>query len=286
MAEVDVRVCWLISLPRSGSSVTAYAAAAPWGHGVADEIFGPWDRTGEPYCYPAQQRDLARAFEASRATFTPEVIDLANEVFAALGERTGVVICKHPHGIVYPGDLARAFPGHRALYLICNPVRRLNSLFARGWQDALPPGSDVIRYRSLAALWQANPERAVALDLLLSDPRAYYRRVFEAWGWAFEPGHVESAAEYARTRYHAASVRTSDRPVDGFVADGPMVVPERVLERYFDDEQIVAFMRRMGWPDTIEAYTRADGERATGAEPPSRVGGGDGAGTAGSGAPP
>ena len=53
------RVVWLFSLARSGSSVAVYSAAAPWGHAVGDELLGPWDRTGEPYNYPAKQKDLA-----------------------------------------------------------------------------------------------------------------------------------------------------------------------------------------------------------------------------------
>ena len=81
-----VDVVWIFSLPRSGSSVTAYAAAKPFGAVVADEVFGPWDRTGEPYNYPALQTQLVEAYHGSRCVLTPEVVGIATELFELLGE--------------------------------------------------------------------------------------------------------------------------------------------------------------------------------------------------------
>ena len=61
-----IRVAWVFVLARSGSSITAYAAAAPWDLPVADEIMGPWDRTGEPYNFPPEQARLVEMFRPRR----------------------------------------------------------------------------------------------------------------------------------------------------------------------------------------------------------------------------
>jgi hypothetical protein len=58
-------IAWLFSMIRSGSSIAAYAAAAPFGGVVADEIFGPWVRTGPYYKFPPEQRTVTELFRTS-----------------------------------------------------------------------------------------------------------------------------------------------------------------------------------------------------------------------------
>ncbi len=58
-------IAWLFSMIRSGSSIAAYAAAAPFRGIVADEIFGPWVRTGPHYKFPPEQQTVTELFRTT-----------------------------------------------------------------------------------------------------------------------------------------------------------------------------------------------------------------------------
>ena len=115
---MSAEVVWVFSLPRSGSSVTAYAAAAAFGVPVADEVFGPWDRTGTPYNYPRVQHELVRIYLEDRCYFTPRVLELAEELFEILGGRVGRVVVKHPHLRPFPHNFREARPDDGAVWLL------------------------------------------------------------------------------------------------------------------------------------------------------------------------
>jgi hypothetical protein len=270
-----LRVAWLFSLIRSGSSVTAYAAAAPWDHAVADEPFGPWDRTAAPYNYPGEQASLMTLFDAAGHTIDDRVRLSAARFFNTLGRGSGAVIVKIPHDRPVPEDAARAFPDHRFAYLLRNPLHRLNSLYYRGQirpvANGLPgpigPNHDLAGFTAFARRWRAEPDRLL-YDDLHRDPRRFFGTLYRAWGWEYTPADVDRAADYARTHYHAASKliapRSNPRNV---VSVAHRALPDEVIEAYLADPFVRELMAEAGWsvnPDDYRAATSA----VTPASPP------------------
>jgi hypothetical protein len=243
---VPVQVSWIFSLPRSGSSITAYAAAAPWGHCIADEVFGPWDRTGPPYYYPRLQLDLMNAYAAAKWHMTPEVVAIANELFEILGGPTGKVVCKHPHLRPSPEEFRAAFPGHRALWLIRNPLRRLNSLYARAWTAVLRPNHELEHFKSFARHWAAEPGR-LAFESMKPDPRRYFKKVYRAWGWWHEPANLDAAVAYAANNYHESSAVLSSAAAARPVSERAWHAPDEAVEIYLADPEVSRLARRLGW---------------------------------------
>lgn len=255
-------VVWLFSLARSGSSVAVYSAAAPWGHAVADEILGPWDRTGAPYHYPARQKDLAELYRAHDHTLTPEVVSLFGEVVGELNARsgegaggpTGVVISKHPHLRPSPEDFRAAFPGVRAVYMIRNPLHRLNSMHARGWTKSFGEKQDLERYKQFARWWLAQPIRH-SYDQFKAQPRAFFRGLYTAWDLPFTDAHVDAAVAYSKGHYHDSSLEMSDRdPAQGVLSETKFALPAEALELYLKDPFIADLMTEMGWSMEPEDY--------------------------------
>jgi len=200
-----VDVVWIFSLPRSGSSVTAYAAAKPFGAVVADEVLGPWDRTGAPYNYPALQKQLVEAYHGSRCVLTPEVIGIATELFELLGEKTGRVVSKHPHLKPPPSEFHIAFPDHRAIWLMRNPLRRLNSLYTRGWTDDLRPNYELDHFKAFARNWMSLRERVV-FEQMKRQPEQFFRLIYKHWGWTQRTSTLQrrSRTRGPRTTVHRA----------------------------------------------------------------------------------
>lgn len=249
---MHVQVCWVCSLPRSGSSVTAYAAAAPWGHAVADEVLSPWDRTGPPYWYPPLQRELVRAYHATKCTLTREIVEIASELFDILGQETGRVVFKHPHMQPHPEEVREWFPTHRRVFVVRNPIKRLNSLYARGWTDALRPGHEVHHFKCFLRNWRNEPH--VVFEQMRSDPHAYFRAIYGAWGWDANEEDVERAVRYAQGHYHGNSRQTDEDARDRPVSEGTWALPEEALMAYLSDEEIVEFLREQGWPTEPDQY--------------------------------
>jgi hypothetical protein len=255
---VSVKVVWLYSLIRSGSSIVAYSSAAPWDHAVADEPFGPWDRTGEPYNYPKAQDDLQRAFGASAHRLTSRVVELADEVFGTLGRRTGTVIVKIPHDAPTPAQVRQTWPTHRAAFVLRNPLHRLNSLYVRGWLEPSPigPNFDLEQYRAFARAWLAQPAHLrVTYDMIRQDPHEMYRRLFIAWGFAFTHEHIERATAYARDHYHHASKEiTSEHTPTKVVSESRMALPREAVQTYLSDPEMREVFRVAGWTTDPRAY--------------------------------
>lgn len=252
---MPVRVVWIFSLPRSGSSVTAYAAGAPWGFPVADEPLGPWDRTGPPYHYPALQRDLMRAYHANRCQLVPEVVQMAGDLFETLGRDVGTVIVKHPHLRPPPEEFRAAFPSHRAVWVIRNPVTRLNSLYARGWTAALRPNYEIEHFKAYAANWAGQRERVV-FEQMKRDPRGYFAAVYAAWEWEVSAADLDTAIQYTKGHYHASSgVKEEATGTEtGAVSEKHWSLPEDGLAMYLADREVRRLMRRCGWPRMAAAY--------------------------------
>ncbi len=250
---MPVSVAWIFSLPRSGTSITAYAAAAPWGHAVLDEPLGPWDRTGPPYNYPPLQRALMREYHAQRCMLTPDVVAMANELFEIVGAPTGRLIVKHPHLKPSPDEFARAFPTHRAIWVMRNPLTRLNSLYTRGWTDSLRPNHEIEHFRAFAKNWLGRRERIV-FEHMKRDPAAYFTRIWRAWGWDHSRDDVARAVEYARGNYHASSGVKEEAGEAPPVSDRYWSLPEEALALYLRDPFMRRLMRRVGWPTIAAAY--------------------------------
>lgn len=270
--RVAVQVSWIFSLPRSGSSITAYAAAAPWGHCVADEVFGPWDRTLAPYYYPPLQAELMRAYKGAKWRLTPEVVGIANALFEVLGAATGKVVCKHPHLRPFPDEFRAAFPGHRAVWLIRNPLHRLNSLYARGWTATLRPNHELDHFKAFARNWGGQRRRLV-FESMKRDPRRYFAEVYRAWGWWYDPCDLESAAAYRRANYHESSgVISGQAGTISPVSERGWSAPREAVELYLCDPEVARLARRLGWPVRAEDYLGAGSSaESAGAAPGARA---------------
>lgn len=253
-SAVPVEVGWLFSLIRSGSSAAAYSAAAPWGLPVADEVFGPWVRTGKVYRFPREQRQLVEEFKAAGHRLTPGVIDLANRVLGLLGAETGRVVCKCPHLLFTPEEFADAFPGHRAAYLIRNPLHRLNSHYLRGWEWMIEPDHDARIYTEFARRW-LSAEHRVQFDDLRRRPQEFFAALYRAWGWEHSPRDLAAAAGYRAGHYHGSSKQTdAGKPTDRVDSERARALPAAAVGAYLDDPFLRGFMRDRGWSVRARSY--------------------------------
>ncbi|MBK7404145.1 MAG: hypothetical protein IPJ41_05810 [Phycisphaerales bacterium] len=254
-------VLWLFSPIRSGSSITVYAAGAGLDCPVADEVFGPWDRTGAPYHYPPSQVALMRAFETAGHTLAPAVVAGADVLFGALarghrtiaGEPAGLVICKHPHESIAPEDIRRLWPHHRAATLLRNPLYALNSLFVRGWDEATGGGTMLSYFSTIARRWLADPNRLVYEDLK-RDPAAYFARLFAAWGLEPDKDAIARAVRYRESNYHHSSKARQAEDTGRVKSERAWRVPEPILGAYLADPLMREVFAAAGWPASRDAY--------------------------------
>lgn len=251
-----MRVYWIFSLPRSGSSVTAYAAAHALGCPVADEPLGPWDRTGEPYNYPASQAELVEAHLAGQCMLEDAgTIDLARHVLAQIAGDSETLIVKHPHLRPPPEQFHQAFPEHRAVWLARNPLTRLNSLYARGWTDALRPNYELDHYKAFAANWAASPV-PLTFEEFRRKPAKFFARLFRGWGLPTDKGRVASAVEYCQGHYHGSSKELEERTPSAAPSEQSRSLPEQAVRMYLADPQVSAMMKRNRWPRRASAYLK------------------------------
>lgn len=253
-----MRPLFLFSLARSGSSIAAYAGAAPWSLPIADEVLGPWDRTGPPYHYPPSQARLVEAFKAEGHRLTPEVVRATRAVLGEIGAAHGAggaaaIVFKWPHLRPAPEAWREAFPDGRAAYLIRNPLHRLNSLIARGWTKSFGPKFDLERFVQFAKWWQAQPHRLVYDDLSRA-PAAFFRALWQGWGLDHGEDEVAQATEYTRSRYHGDSGRSSPVEAGPVLSERRFVLPAEAVRLYLDHRFAREFMERMGWSVRAEDY--------------------------------
>ena len=245
-------------MTRSGSSAVVYASAKALGWAVADEPFGPWDRTSEPYNYPKEQVELHRVHYERGERLTPETVSLAERVLSRIAEdqRSDTVIVKMPHAMIEPKDVEQFWPDHKLAFLIRNPLARLNSLYTRGWTDTIEPPHDIERLRLFLHRVMHQPvERRFTFDEFTDTPRRFFRRLWAAWGAEFSEEQVELAVRYKAKTYHESSGETIEgrnphRVLSGHRAD----VPEEAVRAYLDDPVIGTFLYRMGWDTTADRY--------------------------------
>lgn len=284
-------IAWLFSMIRSGSSIAAYAAASPFGGVVADEIFGPWVRTGPYYRFPPEQGVVTELFRTSVGVITPEIARAAGVVFEKLARgEAGLPVCapgregllervppggrrivvKMPHDHPAPGEVRRVWPDHPHVFVLRNPIDRLSSIILRGM---LPVGSsggagtcitenwDLPQLRQFCGRWlEARGEgRGLVYDDIRRDPRGFFEGMYRAWGWQFEAGELEGAAAYAASNYHAMSIqRDSGADTQRPVSSQKRAAPEEAIRAYLTDSVVVAAMREAGWGTEIGAYLGSD----------------------------
>lgn len=252
------RVCWLFSMARSGTSAVCYAAAAPLKLPVADEPFGPWDRTGEPFFHPPLQRELMELFRQDGLRCTPRVVEVANRLFRQMARdhAAEAVICKIPHAHPTPDDFARAFPESRAVWLMRNPLHRLNSLYVRNWLGAIGPNHDLDRFREFAKRWLARAEaERFVYDGVRDDPDSFFPRLYESWELAHSRRHVNRAVRHVRSRYHYRSKRAARMGrTQQVVSESRSALPDEAIEAYLGDELVVEVMDLVGWSTNPDDY--------------------------------
>ena len=170
------------------------------------------------------------------------------------GRKTGYVISKHPHKSVSPEEFADAFPTHRAVYLIRNPLHRLNSLVRRQWLDAIAPGYDLDRFVAVMERWKAKPGRLL-FDDIRRRPFVFFHTIFDAWGWDFDESHVREAVAYTHRKYHDSSKVLSEEHDPGAVfSEGEFVLPRAAIDAYLSRKDVAEFMQGLGWPTEPGAY--------------------------------
>lgn len=242
---------WVFGLARSGTSITAYAAAHAVGAAVADEILGPWDRTGPPYNYPAEHAALLAAFKAARAELTPEIADRTRSLLSMIAAEHGThrIISKHPHLRFTPAEFAERLPGHAGVWIIRNPLRRLASIHARGWTGIIRPNHDLEYFREYAERWLGMPERSrVVFEHLRYDPAGYFRRVLRAWGWPDDDATVARAVAYQQEHYHGRSgERETGHSTSRGLSEVSRTAPEEAVDLYRRDPFMRDLFERCGW---------------------------------------
>lgn len=234
--------------------MTAYAAAHALGCPVADEPLGPWDRTGEPYNYPASQAELVKAHLAGRCMLEDQAtIDLASRVLREIADGSDAVVVKHPHLRPPPVQFRRAFPDHQAVWLARNPLTRLNSLYARGWTDALRPNYELDHYKAFATHW-ADSRAPLTFEQFRSKPEKFFVRLFEAWGLGKDKARAARAVEYCEGHYHGSSKELEDRAPSAAPSEQSRSLPEEAVRMYLADPQIMKMMRQNRWPRRPSDY--------------------------------
>lgn len=284
------RIAWLFSMIRSGSSIAAYAAVAPFVGVVADEIFGPWVRTGPYYKFPPEQQTVTELFRTSAGVITPEIARAADVVFEKLGRGdAGIPVCapgredllqglpsggrpivvKMPHDHPAPAEVARIWPEQPHVFVLRNPVDRLSSIIGRGMLaegSSGGPGTcitadwDLPQLRQFCQRWldarrDGKGGRGLVYDDLRRDPLAFFGGMYRAWGWDFDHGTIDAATAYARSNYHAMSIqREQGADTDRPISTRQRVAPIAAIELYLSDNTIVTAMREAGWPTEPGAY--------------------------------
>lgn len=280
------RVGWIFSLIRSGSSIAAYATAAGAGPEpgvvpVADEVFGPWVRTGKLYQFPAEQKQLVEAFKAAGHRLTPEVVDIARRLFDLFAERSaaaaqasektgssgaagagGRVVSKCPHLMFTPEEFDRAFPtpNHCAIYLIRNPIHRLNSQYLKGWDWMIEKDHDVRVYTEFAKRWLTHRDAggvSVTFDDLKNPAtsRQWFKDVYRGLGWNVGEEGLDRAEAYRTSQYHSSSKELApSKDPDLVDSERQWRVPDEAIHAYLDDPFLRGFMQDRGWPTRVSAY--------------------------------
>lgn len=257
MASMSAQVGWLLSLPRSGSSIAAYAAAAPWNHPVADEPFGPQVRTAPPYGYPAEQADLVQGFARGTLRLDERLAAMGERVLQGIAAGRGFVVCKVPHLNPTIDEISRFYPSHRVAMLLRNPLHRLNSYYLFGMEPLRSAGPfEVQLFKSYAAKWRQCPCRVV-YDDMKRNPARFFGTLWAGWGLAFTDADVAAADSYRRGHYHASCLVTSKDDPESVRSQREWRLPDGAIEAYLSDAEVRDLMVEAGWSVNADDYRAA-----------------------------
>jgi hypothetical protein len=185
----------------------------------------------------------------------PATIALAKRVLHEIADGSDRLVVKHPHLRPPPEQFWQAFPDHRAVWLARNPLTRLNSLYARGWTDALRPNFELDHYKSFATNWSAS-HKPLTFETFRSKPEKFFGRLFKAWGLPRDAARARAAVEYAAGHYHGSSKELEERAPSAAPSEQSRSLPEQAVRMYLADPQIRAMMKKNRWPREASAYVR------------------------------
>ena len=233
---------------------------------VADELFGPWDRTGPPHNMPKRQAELVRAFRAVGHVLTAEIVGLAHDIIRELAERDetgkGWVVCKCPHLMFTPKDFNTWFGAtsaqgieHHQSHLIRNPLRRANSCYARGWgaHGSTTPTNSASTARSFTGGTTPRPSSASRTCAPLHTTSS--KRSTPAGVCPRTDEEIDRACSYLAEQYHDSSAEKRT-VASGFTpkSESGWAAPAELLDVYLADDEIHNFMHEQGWPVNRRAY--------------------------------
>jgi hypothetical protein len=245
-------------MTRSGSSAVAYASAKALGYAVADEPFGPWDRTAAPYNYPREQVELHKLHLSHNEQLCAETVQLAEHVLASIAQQqqSDTVIVKMPHSMIDPAEVAKFWPEHETAFLLRNPLARLNSIYTRGWTDTIRDPFDIETVRIFLHRYMLqDPARRVTFDEFTTTPRRFFRKLWNSWGVSFSDDQIEIATRYKANTYHESSGATIEgRNPHRVLSEHRAAVPSEAADAYLNDPVIGTFLRHVGWHESAGDY--------------------------------
>jgi len=245
-------------MTRSGSSAAVYASAQALGFAVADEPFGPWDRTKSPYNYPPEQVDLHKLHLSHNEKLCDETRELAEHVLALIAEQqqSDTVIIKMPHSMIDPAEVARLWPEHRAAFLLRHPLARLNSIYTRDWTDTIRQPFDLETLRIfLHRYMHQEPASRFTFDEFTATPRKFFRKLWNTWDTDFSDEQIEIATRYKANTYHESSGETiAGRNPHRVLSEHRAAVPQEAIDAYLSEPVVGAFLRHVGWDNTAKNY--------------------------------
>ena len=214
---------------------------------------------------PRRQAELARAFRAVGHTLTAEIVGLASDIIRELAERDqsgkGWVICKCPHLMFSPKDFQTWFGRsgtsgirHHPVYLLRNPLRRVNSCYARHWEHMLNDPYELWVYLTFLNRWR-EAEFRVRFEDMLAEPGRFFRDLYDGWGLIASHDDVARAQEYLEQHYHDSSAEA--RPIESartVLSESNWAAPREVLDVYLANEEILSLLEEQGWPTARRAY--------------------------------
>lgn len=219
-----------------------------------------------PYGYPESHRRVQQLFAKSGgvvdAAVASELRDLCEQmVHRSPGGGTGVVV-KVPHLQMTPEQFRDHFPDWGSVWLIRNPLKRLNSLYTRRWNHFTYDQYDLEATREFIRRWLSVPaSQRLVYEHLHLDPAGYFHRLFEGWGRDAGIDRARAACDYRDAHYHESSAELHHaRSPSGVLSDHRRHVPLEAVECYLSDPLIRALFDRLGWDTNPATYSEeADG---------------------------
>ena len=98
----------------------------------------------------------------------------------------------------------------------------------------------------MARRWLEHPHR-LTFEQFRADPRAFFARLWIAFGWTFDDTHLDAAVAYQQSHYHDSSAKLSDERPDAVLSETRWCVPPEAEQIYRNDPFVREVMRAAGW---------------------------------------